>query len=133
MEHVQKCILIVDDDPDIFEAARAVLESAGYKVMWATNGEDGIRTARESKPDLIILDVMMRTFTEGFRVGYELKKDPALKSIPVIFLSAIAEKSGMRFSKEEDQEYLPGELFLEKPFDPEDLLKKVSELIGKRK
>jgi len=126
-------ILIIDDDPDVAEAARAVLQSAGYEVYWAMGGDEGLEKARELRPDLIILDIVMRTFTEGFRVGYELRKDPLLKGIPVIILSAISSRTGTQFSTEEDEDYLPGDLFLDKPSDPEELLRKVGELIDRAK
>lgn len=127
-----KKILVVDDDVDIREAARAVLESAGYQFVGASNGEEGLEKARQEKPDLIILDVMMKTFTEGFHIAHKIRRDEALKDTPIIVLSAIGEKSGFEFSPETDEDYLPVDIFIDKPFDPEDLLEKVSKLLAQK-
>ena len=71
-----KKILIVDDDRDVFESMKIVLEAEGYGVDWATNGAEAITKARSLKPDLMILDVMMNTDDEGFQVTYTDEAGP---------------------------------------------------------
>jgi len=125
-------ILIIDDDPDITEAMRVVLENEGYEVDNAKDGEDGMRRIKAARPDLIILDVMMTTAEEGFDVSRALKKNPQYKSIPILMLTAVKQKTGLDFkSVAGDDTWLPVEEFLDKPVKPDVLLKKVAELLQK--
>jgi len=126
----QKTILVVDDDPDVVEAARVVLESAGYNVESAGDRQTGVNMARELKPSLIILDVMMSKETDGFHASYELRNDPATASIPILMVSAIGEKMGVDFSPEKDGDYLPVDQFLSKPVEPQELIARVKKLVG---
>jgi CheY-like chemotaxis protein len=133
----QAKILIVDDDPDIVEALKMTLEASKYKVFTAANGTEGLKQVKSVKPDLIILDVMMDTVTEGFQVTYKLRNpDPAseyapFSKIPILMLTAIGEKTHMKFSAKTDGEYLPVEDFVEKPIRPQVLLDKVKKLMGR--
>ena len=127
----QKTILIVDDDPDILVAMRVFLEAAGYAVESALDGESGMQKAFDLRPDLILLDVMMRHDTEGFHVSYRLREDERTKDTPILMVSAIEQKTGMRFSPGSDQEYLPVEEFISKPISPEVLVAKIEEHLGK--
>jgi CheY-like chemotaxis protein len=122
-------ILIIDDDPDIVTSAKMCLEGAGHKVLEASNGKEGLKILQEDEPDLIILDVMMDTATEGFQLALQLK-NPVPNSeyaryshIPILMLTAIHSTTPLRF--EPDIDYLPVELFVDKPIDPEELLGKV--------
>jgi DNA-binding response OmpR family regulator len=124
-------ILVVDDDSDIRDTFRIVLESDGYDVFTARDGDEGLRKATEVRPDLVILDVMMRTTTEGFHVAYKLRQDKDLASVPILMLTGIQRELNMKFSPKEDGEYLPVDAFVEKPVDPEDLLARVKSLISK--
>jgi CheY-like chemotaxis protein len=78
-----KQILIVDDDRDVFESMKIVLESEGYAVDWATNGAEALQKAKAVRPDLMILDVMMNSDDEGFQVTYKMKQDGELSGIPI--------------------------------------------------
>ncbi len=123
-------ILIIDDDPDIVEAMRVVLESKGYWVINAESGEEGLNKARAHKPDLIILDIMMETADKGFDVARELRKDDLFKNVPILMLTALKEKMGLDFKKEAgDSVWLPVEAYLEKPLKPEELISKVEHLL----
>ena len=123
-------ILIVDDDKDIYESMKIVLESEGYEVLWATNGKDGLKIAADKKPDLMILDVMMNTDDEGFQVAYKLKQNKDLADMPVIMATSVSKKTGFSFDKERDAEFLPVNEFLEKPIEPKVLIDKVRENLG---
>jgi len=127
---MKKKILIVDDDKDIFESMKIVLEAEGYDVLWATNGEDGLKLAADKKPDLMILDVIMNTDDEGFQVAYKLKQNKDLADIPVIMATSVSQKTGFSFDKDRDSEFLPVNEFLEKPIDPKVLIDKVRENLG---
>ncbi len=85
----RKLILLVDDQPVGRELARTVLESSGYEVVEAFDGEDGLRKAASSLPDLILLDIHMPS-RDGLSVVRELRQDPRFVSIPVIALTATA-------------------------------------------
>lgn len=123
-------ILIIDDDPDIVLAVRMSLENAGHTVIDAGSGKEGLEKIKSEHPDLIILDVMMETHTEGFQLALKLRNpDPsseyaAFKNIPILMLTAIHSTTPLHF--EPDIDYLPVELFVDKPINPEDLVSKVN-------
>ena len=73
---------------------------------------------------------MMATDTEGFHVARDLKGDPATADIPILMLTAVSQKSGFEFSPETDKDFMPVDVFLEKPLDPDRLLEAVAELVG---
>lgn len=130
-------ILLVDDDPDLVEAMRLVLEGNGYDCVHASNGTRAIEAIPKEKPDLMVLDVMMDDLTEGFHVAYRVRKpDPGLEpfaQMPIIMLTAIGQRTGMKFDKQTDADYLPVEEFMEKPVQPKELLAKVEQLLTRRK
>ena len=126
-------ILIVDDDPDITESMKVILESSRHAVATAKNGEEGLRQAQAAGYDLIILDVMMETMSKGFEVARALKSVPANAKTPILLLTAIKESTGLDFEKEAgDKEWLPVDAYLEKPMKPNDLLLKVESLLKKK-
>ncbi len=127
----RKLVLIADDDPDIVEAVKTVLEASGFDVDSAPNGQECLRKVRLRKPDALILDVMMTTETEGFHVAYEIRRDPALRDLPVLMLTAIEQKTGFKFSPSEDEDYLPVEAFVPKPVEPDELVGRVRQLLAK--
>jgi two-component system alkaline phosphatase synthesis response regulator PhoP len=118
-------ILIIDDDRDLVESIRIVLESSKYGVRTAYNGKEGYQRIQEKSPDLIILDVMMATDTEGFSLAYKLRNNPDYKEIPIIMVTGFTKK--MAETGPEKFQHIMGEnwpvtQFLEKPIDPEELL-----------
>jgi CheY-like chemotaxis protein len=127
-------ILIIDDDPDMVLAARLCLEGAGHQVIEAKNGAEGLEKIKAEVPDLIILDVMMDTTTEGFQLALKLRsRDPksefaAYSTIPILMLTAIHTTTPMRFGPDDD--YLPVDDFIDKPIDPDQLVSKVEELLN---
>ena len=125
-----KEILIVDDDRDVFESMKIVLEAEGYGVDWATNGAEAIQKAKAKKPDLMILDVMMNSDDEGFQVTYKMKQDAELSSIPIVMVTSVSSRTGFSFNRDRDEDFLPVNEFLEKPVDPRVLLDKVRENMG---
>lgn len=83
----KETILIVDDEVDLLELIEYNLKKAGYNVLKAENGPEGLRLARKHHPDLILLDIMMPRMT-GFEVVTQLREDADLKHVPVLFLTA---------------------------------------------
>jgi CheY-like chemotaxis protein len=129
-----KRILLVDDDPDIRLTVRLPLEAAGYQVFEAANFAEGQAEAKKLKPDLIVLDVMMDTATAGFQFALDLHSNnpdsefKQFKDTPIIMLTAIHTTTPMRFKP--DDEYLPVQVFLEKPVEPQVLLDTVRKQLG---
>ena len=125
-------ILIIDDDRDLVESIRIVLESRKYGVRFAYNGKEGFQKIQEKAPDLIILDVMMATDTEGFSLAYKLRNNPAYKEIPIIMVTGFTKK--MAEAGPEKFQHIMGENWpvtqiLEKPIDPEELLSVIEKVL----
>jgi len=126
----QENILIVDDDPDICEAMKIVLENKGYCVASARDSTEAIKQLESMKPDLIILDVMMNTLSEGFTFSRSLKKDAKYRNIPILMLTAVKDKTGIDFKTAAgDEVWLPVNEFLDKPVKPDVLIEKVEALL----
>lgn len=123
-------ILIIDDDPDVSHAVTLVLEHRGYEVRNAADSAEGMERLQEMRPDLIILDVMMRTSQEGFELSRELKHNPEFRDIPILMLTGVKQKTGLDFkSAAGDEDWLPVEEYLDKPVKPDMLLEKVDALL----
>lgn len=123
-----KKVLVVDDDPAFLTVAKAVLTQSGYRVITATNGTQGLDRARRERPDLVILDYIMATPTEGSLVSWLMKEDAELKRIPILMITAVGRDHPWWRIKPE-REVLPVEAWLEKPVDPATLLKEVDRLL----
>lgn len=125
-------ILIIDDDRDLVNSMRIVLESRQYQVRTAHNGKEGYRKIEEQVPDLIILDVMMATDTEGFDLAYKLRNQDRYREVPILMLTSftrkMAETGTDKFQHIMGEEW-PVNKFLEKPIDPDVLLKTAEELL----
>jgi len=126
----KKRILIVDDDQDYGDALRIVLENNGYEVNHVLNIRDGQKVLEGEKPNLIILDVMMDRHTDGFDLCYDLKHDEACRTITIMMVTAVTEKTGFKFSPETDGEYLEADAYVAKPIPVAELLSRVNKMIG---
>ncbi len=124
----KKKILVVDDEPDMVEMLKLILESASYEVLTAYDGQEGVEKARSDRPDAIILDLMMPR-KDGFQACKELKGDPATTMIPVLVLTAISEKlSHTKYAKSMGLE-LEAEDYIDKPVDANLLLERLEKLL----
>jgi len=119
-------ILIVDDDVDIIEASRVMLELAGHQVDAAYSYKEGLDAALRIKPDLMILDVMMDEPDDGFALAQSLRSRGV--TIPIIMLTSVSRVSGLQFGM--DDEMLPVNDFVQKPVDPALLQEKVRALLS---
>lgn len=124
-------VLIVDDDVDFTYLAQKALEKAGFDVTCAHSGEEGSQRAKEIKPDLIVLDTMMETQTEGFQVVHDLRQDPELRDISIMMLTSINAKA-YPWRLDRDDTWLPVDLFLDKPVSGERLVAEVRRLLEAR-
>lgn len=125
----KKRILLVDDDKDLVEALKVTFEKAGFDVAAAYSGEDGLKLAREKKPDLIVLDVMMGG-EHGFNVCKELKGNKETSSIAILIFSAMTGRGDARFPREIGMD-TEADNFLEKPLKPSEVLEHVKELLAR--
>jgi len=136
-EGAAKKILIVDDDPDIVESLSLVLGQQGYTTVGAGNPEDGMAKVHSERPDLIVLDVMMPSGSEGFHFVWDLRKDPdpACRDLPVIMLTAVHESSSEKFYPDQSDgvyqphEYLPVQAFFDKPVPFDEFVAEVKRLL----
>lgn len=123
-------ILLIDDDMDFVNITKTVLESnPRYKVLTASNGIFGLSLAKAEKPDIIILDVIM-PFEDGFTVANELKNHPDLRAIPVIVLTSFSNRKGETDISVARGMELETEDYIEKPVEPEELLRRVDKLLN---
>ena len=119
----QKRILLVDDEEELVMAVKARLEANDYEVLTAYDGEDGLTKAKESKFDLIILDVMLPKM-DGYKVCASLKHDARYNQTPILLFTARASDEDIRIGIEESG----ADGYLTKPFEAQILLKKIQEL-----
>jgi len=125
-------ILIVDDDPDFSALMKTVLQG-GYTVDTAPGRAEGMEKLKASRPDLLILDVMMASWSDGFEMARELRKNPEFKEMPIIMLTGVEQRTGIGFkSTAGDPEWLPVDVFLDKPVEPQVLLAEVDNLLSKK-
>jgi two-component system, OmpR family, alkaline phosphatase synthesis response regulator PhoP len=117
----KKKILLVDDDPDFVEAVKVIVESGGYQVRVAYDGQEGLEAVAEEKPDLIVLDVMMPVMN-GHAACAKLKGDPSTASIPIILLTAVAERVTTSTYTHRDMLESEAEDYMPKPVEPTELL-----------
>lgn len=127
---MQKKVLAVDDESDVLTFYSEVLEDNNLIPITADNGLEGLIKARDEKPDLILLDIMMPK-KSGLLMYKELKKDPGLKSIPVIIITGIPKMVDFtsllgRYSEGR----IPPEAHLVKPLTPDDLMKTIKKVLG---
>jgi two-component system phosphate regulon response regulator PhoB/two-component system alkaline phosphatase synthesis response regulator PhoP/two-component system response regulator VicR len=126
-------ILLVDDDRDIRDSLRIVLESNGYTVQAAANGREALSILEIQVPDLMLLDIMMTTDTEGFDLAFELKNQPKFENLPIIILTSFLGK--VREDGPEQYQHILGEQWpakwlFEKPVDTKKLLAKIQGILG---
>ena len=123
-------ILVVDDDEDIRDSLQAILEGRQYNVATAADRSEGMEKIKAEKPDLLILDVMMSTWQDGFEMARELKKNPELRDMPILMLTGVKDKTGIDFkSTAGDQTWCPVDGFLDKPVEPDILVSEVGRLL----
>lgn len=126
-------ILVVDDDPDIIKATARVLESRGYRVIAALNGEECLEKIGEERPDLIIMDLLMPKL-DGFGVCRALRENvkyAKYSDIPILIATAVREDASRRRYELEMGIDLNVDDYIEKPIRPLDLLHRVEKLLQK--
>ena len=115
-----KKILIVDDDEVFLKMLEKTLISSGYSISQATNGKDAVDIAKDWRPHLIILDIMMPEM-DGGETALVLEKDPATKNIPIIFMTSLLKKED-----ENKLTYSKKRSYMAKPYNKDELLAEIA-------
>ena len=118
-------VLVIDDDPVILDLLRVNFEIEGFDVVTATNGEEGLERAQAIRPDVVISDIMMPK-RDGLQLLGDLKADPETEDLPVILLSAKAQKSEVQEGLD-----LGADDYVTKPFDPIKLIDRLNAVVSK--
>lgn len=127
-EQAKADILCVEDEADMIDLIRWILERQGYTVRGALGGKEALRQMREKRPDLVLLDIMMPEM-DGWEVYREMKASPDLQDVPVIVVTAKAQSIdkvlGLHIAKVDD--------YITKPFGPHELVRAVEKVLGSAK
>ena len=124
-------ILIIDDDKDLTRSLQAILEEHQYNVDFANDVETGMEKLNTRKPDLLILDVMMASDLEGHKLAHTIKGDPKNKDRPILVITGMMDTMGVNIRDAfEDIDDLPHVLMLDKPFETEELLSTLEQLMA---
>ena len=125
MAEEKKKVLCIEDEPEMIDLIKLILERKGFEVLGAVGGQEGLNVIRREHPDLILLDLMMPE-VDGWEVFRQMRADENLKDIPVIVVTAKAQSIdkvlGLHIAKVDD--------YLTKPFGPQELLKSVNKVLG---
>ncbi len=128
MSTPNRYILCIEDETEMIDLIRIILERKGFEVEGATGGEDGLKKIRERKPDLVLLDLMMPDI-DGWEVYQQMKANETTRDTPVIIVTAKAQNIdkvlGLQIAKVDD--------YISKPFSPEDLLSSVERVLERKK
>jgi CheY-like chemotaxis protein len=126
-------ILLVDNDVDFIDLNKAVLENNGFEVVVAYSSREAMDKVRFEQPDLIVLDLMMESHDSGFGVARSLKADPIYRNIPILMITAVKGETGYDFSQDLDGYWMKTDDYLNKPVAPEDLVKRINDLLARAK
>jgi CheY-like chemotaxis protein len=126
-------VLIVDDDVAFAQSIGDLLEAYGYEVHTAHDGASGLEMARRILPDVMILDVMMTTATEGFEVARKIPESPELKRMGVLLVTGVAKSLRAPGGLKPDQTWLPVDRILEKPIAPDHLMIEMEHVLKERR
>lgn len=128
MNSEHRRILCIEDEPEMIELIRIILTRKGFEINGAPGGEEGLKAIHESKPDLVLLDLMMPDM-DGWEVYQQIKADEKIRDVPVIIVTAKAQSIdkvlGLHIAKVDD--------YIAKPFSPEELYASVERVLEKKK
>jgi len=125
MADAKRKVVCVEDDPEIIDLIKFILDRKGFEFIGVLGGREGLETLRRVKPDLVLLDLMMPEM-DGWEVYRQMKADEALCDIPVIVVTAdgqpITRVLGLHIAKVDD--------FITKPFGPQELVRSIEKVLG---
>ena len=122
-----KKILLVDDDLDLLEQNKMLIESKGYEVITANSGKEGFEVFKKAKPDACVVDLIMEEHDSGFILCYRIKRDDYGKTIPVFILTSATYDTGFKFgaSTSEEKEWIKADALLNKPVIIDEFVQKL--------
>ena len=123
-------ILVVDDDPDIREAIKLVLEAQPYELAFASNGEECLEQVKKNIPDLIILDLLMPK-KDGFEVIKGIRGSQSYPRIPILVLTAVKKEAAGRRYELETALHMDVDDYIEKPIQPDDLVDRAKKILAR--
>jgi CheY-like chemotaxis protein len=132
----QDKILVIDDDDDFKASIRPALEAAGYTMLQAASGREGLRMLTEHGPDVIVLDIMMETSEEGYSVNQAIKYQDAYaayRDIPILMVSSIRETPDERYPRASEVDMIRPDLYMTKPLDIDRFLGVIAKLCRRAK
>ncbi len=122
----KKRVVYIEDEPEMIDLVRLILNRRGYEIIGANGGREGLDTVRQQIPDLVLLDLMMPDM-DGWDVYQQMKADEHTQSIPVIVITAKAQSIdkvlGLHIAKVDD--------YISKPFSPQELVDSVEKVMEK--
>jgi len=121
-------VLVIDDDPDFVKGIAAILERHGFEVMTAPDGKTGFKAAKEGKPDLILVDIMMETWSEGLSLVNRFREEDETKDIPLLLVSSMDIRG--RETPYPGEFWLSERFILTKPIAEEELMKAIERAMG---
>jgi CheY-like chemotaxis protein len=124
-------ILVVDDDQDFLDSVASLLRAAGYEVVTATTESEAMEVGIETRPDVILLDLLMERADSGFAIAHQFRNHPETQQASIIIVTGQNDVIGHRYSLNtpEEREWIKADMFLEKPFRPEDLIGHIRQLV----
>ncbi len=123
-------ILVIDDDKDLQETIRLILEKNDFEVISAYNPEEGLKKVQSENPDLVILDVLMPSDFEGFEVARTIREELKLLKLPIILLTAVHGEKKVPYRFAPHEQWLPVDYFFDKPIQPDVLVAKIKEFLN---
>jgi len=127
MAEEKKRVVCIEDEPEMVDLVRLILGRKGFELIGAMGGREGLEKIKSSKPDLVLLDLMMPDM-DGWEVYQQMKADPEMQHIPVIVVTAKAQSIdkvlGLHIAKVDD--------YVTKPFGPQELLQSVEKVLSKQ-
>ncbi len=125
--NTKKKILLVDDDLDLLEQNKLLIESKGYEVITANSGREGFETFKKVRPDACVVDLIMEEHDSGFILCYRIKKDDYGKNIPVFILTSATYDTGFKFgaTTSEEKEWIKADGLINKPVVIDEFVKKL--------
>lgn len=123
----KKKILLVDDDLDLLEQNKILIESKGYEVITANSSKEGWEVFRKAKPDACVIDLIMEEYDSGFVLCHRIKKDEHGKDIPVFILTSATYDTGFKFgaSTNEEKEWINADELINKPVVIDEFVQKL--------
>ena len=127
---MKKKILLIDDDKDLVRSFQVFLENKGFEVITSADGTEGFSKLKNEKPDLLVLDVMMRSNLEGYNLLHQIKKQPEYMNFPIILLTGMVDTLGVNlYSGVEDETLFKNVQYQDKPIDPLALVELIEKML----